>query len=71
MMTQELKKKKKEIKFGGVFIRKRQKRCTEKVREERLKTGKYNRKEIKKKKKKKKKRIVFVLWPNSLEQLSS
>ena len=67
MMTQELKKKKKEIKFGGVFIRKRQKRCTEKVREERPKTGKYNKKESKKKKK----GIVFVLWPNSLEQLSS
>ena len=49
MMTQELKKKKKEIKFGGVFIRKRQKRCIEKVREERTKTGKYNRKESKKK----------------------
>ena len=64
MMTQKLIKKKKEIKFGRVFIRKRQKRCTEKVREEDIEDRKLQQEG-------KQKGIVLVLWPNSLEQLSS
>ena len=50
MMTQELKKKKKKKgkerdKVWGSLIREKLKRCTEKVKEERSKTGKYKRKE--------------------------
>ena len=64
MITQELKKGEEGDKVWGSLIREKLKRCTEKVKEERSKTGKYKRK-------RKLKRIVFVLWPNSLEQLSS
>ena len=65
MMTQELKKKKKEIKFGGLFIKK--KKTKEMYRE-----GEGSEIEDRKiQQEGKQKGIVFVLWPNSLEQLSS
>ena len=45
MMTEELKKERKEIKFRGVEFGKKLKRYIEKVKEERSKAGKYKRKE--------------------------
>ena len=53
-----------EIKFGGVYFWRTQGEIQKKVKKEISKAGGYNRKERLKER-------SFVLWPNSLEQLSS